>query len=75
MQVQHYYLVGVSEETKLLVSHLHCAVMHACKVFDNAVQLFCAILYVWISHLNWLQQIGLLLQLFFLRLEILYAIR
>ena len=48
--------------------------MYACNISDATFELFCAILNVWVCHLNWLKHICLLLKLFLLSLEVLHAV-
>lgn len=75
VEIQNDDFVRVTEEAKLLVSHLDGAMVHISHVLDRQLQLACVELDLRVGHVDWLQGIGLLCERLLLILEVVDAVR
>lgn len=70
MHVQDHHFVGVAEEADLLLGHFHGPVVYVRGVFDGGFELVEIELDLGVGHLDRDQLFGLLLELFFVTLEV-----
>lgn len=71
MEIKYDNLVGVAEETKLFVGHLHGAMVHDCHIFHEHLQLAGIELYLGVGHADGLEGICLSSELLLCVFEIL----